>query len=338
MTLPMAPRLWLLALGVPCLYVLAAYGTAGQPRSGAEWPQFRGAQASGIAEGFPAPTRWDAGTGENIVWKTPIPGLGHSSPIIWNDLVCVTTADSGERDELRVGLYGDIEPVTNETSHRWEVRCLDKQNGAERWTRVAHEGVPVIPRHPKSTHANSTLATDGTYLVAMFGSEGLYAYELETGTEHWRVDLGVLRSGYFNAPTALWGFAASPIIHDDLVVIQADVLSGSFLTAFNVANGDEVWRVARDDVPTWSSPTVHVVNGRAQLAVNGYPPHRGLRSVDGRRGVAFGRRRRHSNPNADRQRRSHLHHKRARTGGTDLCDQRGRDGRYHSGRGGEIQR
>ena len=263
-------RLRLLALGVPSLCVLAAYGTAQQPRSGAEWPQFRGVGASGIAEGFPAPTRWDARTGENIMWKTPIPGLGHSSPVIWDDLVCVTTADSGERDELKLGLYGDIEPVANETSHRWEVRCLDKQSGTERWTTLAHEGVPVIPRHPKSTHANSTLASDGTYLVAMFGSEGLYGYELASGTERWRVDLGVLKSGFFNAPTALWGFAASPIIHDDLVVIQADVLNGSFLAAFNVANGDEVWRVERDDVPSWSSPTVHVVNGRAQLAVNGY--------------------------------------------------------------------
>ncbi len=270
MTSRMVKRLRLLAFAVPCLYVLAPNGTAQQLRSGAEWPQFRGVRASGIAEGFPAPTRWNSQTGENILWKTQIPGLGHSSPIIWGDLVCVTTADSGQDDELKVGLYGDIEPVANETSHRWEVRCLDKKTGAERWTSVAHEGVPAMPRHPKSTHANSTLATDGTHLVAMFGSEGLHGYELATGNERWRVDLGVLESGFFNAPTALWGFAASPIIHDDLVVVQADVLNGSFLTAFSVANGEEIWRVERDDVPTWSSPTVHVVNGRAQLAVNGY--------------------------------------------------------------------
>lgn len=251
--------------------VLSGPGAAAQaPRPGVDWPQFRGAQASGVAEGFEAPVRWNAETGENIRWTTPIPGLGHSSPIVWGDLVCVTTADSGEDDELKVGLYGDIESVANDQPQRWEVRCLDKGTGGERWTAVAHQGVPARARHPKSSHASSTLATDGIHLVAMFGSEGLFAYEIDTGRELWTVDLGVLGSGYFRAPTALWGFAASPVIHDGLVVIQADILRGSFLAAFDVATGDQRWRVDRDDVPTWSTPTVHVVNGRAQIVVNGF--------------------------------------------------------------------
>ena len=257
------------ALTLLSLHTVGA--VAQEPRPGVDWPQFRGVHARGVADEFEAPTRWNAETGESILWKTEIPGLGHSSPIIWGDLVCVTTADSGRADELKVGLYGDIAPVANETAQRWEVRCLDKTTGTERWTAEARRGVPAIPRHPKSTHANSTLATDGTHLVAMFGSEGLYGYDLETGRHLWIVDLGVLESGFFRAPTALWGFAASPIIHDDLVVIQADVLNrSSFLAAFDVATGDEVWRMDRDDVPTWSTPTVHVVDGRAQIVVNGF--------------------------------------------------------------------
>ena len=252
------------------LLLLAGSAVAQEPRPGADWPQFRGVQASGIGDGFGAPVRWNGETGENIAWKTPIPGLGHSSPIVWGDLVCVTTADSGRDDLLKVGLYGDIEPVVDDTPQRWEAHCLDKGSGTIRWTAVAHEGVPAIPRHPKSTHASSTLATDGTHLVAMFGSEGLYGYELETGRELWNVDLGVLESGFFEAPTALWGFASSPVIHDDLVVVQADVLNGSFLAVFEVATGREVWRTTRDEVPTWSTPTVHTVDGRAQVIVNGY--------------------------------------------------------------------
>ncbi len=270
MTWRMAGRLRISALAVTSLSLLGAHAVAQEPRPGVDWPQFRGVRARGVADGFGAPIRWNAETGENILWKTPIPGLGHSSPIVWGDLVCVTTADSGQADELKVGLYGDIEPVANETAQRWEVRCLDKTTGADRWTAVAHQAMPAIPRHPKSTHANSTLATDGTHVVAMFGSEGLYGYDLETGRELWNVDLGVLESGFFSAPTALWGFAASPIIHDGLVVIQADVLNGSFLAAFDVATGDEIWRTERDEVPTWSTPTVHVVDGRAQIVVNGY--------------------------------------------------------------------
>ena len=238
----------------------AVSGVSAQETDGdTNWPQFRGVQAGGIAEGAETPVHWNAETGENILWKTPIPGLGHSSPIVWGDLVCMTTAVSGSDDEdvLKVGLYGDIAPVVDDRPWRWEVRCLDKTTGAERWTAVAHQGVPAIPRHPKATHANSTLATDGASLIAMFGSEGLYGYELETGREVWRVDLGVLD-------------ATSPVIHDGLVVIQADVINGSFLAVFDVATGAEVWRVERDEVPTWSTPTVHVVDGRAQIVVNGY--------------------------------------------------------------------
>ena len=270
MTAKMGRILRVFTVAVTSLSLLSTQAVAQEPRQGVDWPQFRGVRASGVADGFEAPVRWNGETGENVLWKTAIPGLGHSSPILWGDLVCLTTADSGQDAELKVGLYGDIEPVANEVAQRWEVRCLDKARGAERWTATAHRGLPAIPRHPKATHANSTLATDGRHLVAMLGSEGLYAYDLETGRELWTIDLGVLESGFFRAPTALWGFAASPVIHDGLVVIQADVLNESFLAAFDVSTGDEIWRTQRDDVPTWSTPTVHEVDGRAQIVVNGY--------------------------------------------------------------------
>ena len=257
---------------VPSLIALTALvATAQEPRPGVDWPQFRGIRASGIAEGFETPVRWNVETGENVRWTTPIPGLSHSSPVIWGDLVCLTTAVSDRgNDPLRVGLYGDIEPVNDETARRWEVHCLDKRTGEGRWVALAHQGVPKIPRHPKGTHANPTLATDGERLVAMFGSEGLYAYALEDGTLLWAKDLGVLESGFFQAPTALWGFASSPIIHDGLVIIQADVLNRSFLAAFDVTSGTEVWRTVRDDLPTWSTPAVHITDDRAQVVVNGY--------------------------------------------------------------------
>ncbi|MEE2636025.1 MAG: PQQ-binding-like beta-propeller repeat protein [Acidobacteriota bacterium] len=266
----MGNRVRVPAVAFVILALHGSHATAQDGESSGNWAQFRGARASGVADGFGAPMQWNAETGENILWKAPIPGLGHSSPVVWGELVCVTTADSGAQDTLKVGLYGDIESVPDEVAHRWEIRCLDKTTGTRRWAAVVHRGIPVIPRHPKSTHANSTLATDGTHLVALFGSEGLYGYDLMTGRELWKVDLGVLDSGYFNAPTALWGFAGSPVIHEGIVVVQADVLNGSFLATFSVETGEELWRIARDDVPTWSTPTVHVVDGQAQIVVNGY--------------------------------------------------------------------
>lgn len=245
-----------------------AAGTA--PRPGVDWPQFRGIRASGIAEGHPTPTTWDVAAGRGVVWKTPVPGLGLSSPIVWGDLVCLTTSLSGKKDaDLKVGLYGDIEPVQDDSMHEWRVYCLDKKSGAVKWQQTVHQGVPKIKRHTKATHANSTLATDGERLIAFFGSEGLYAYDL-TGKLLWKKDLGVLDAGFFMVPEAQWETGSSPVIHDGIVVVQADVQKDSFLAAFDVRDGREIWRTTRSDVPTWGTPTVHTVKGQPQVIVNGF--------------------------------------------------------------------
>jgi len=242
---------------------------APQDAGGTNWPGFRGQNASGLAEGFPTPVEWNVETSRNIAWKTSIPGLGHSSPVVWGDLVCVTTATTEGDQSLRVGMYGDIAPVDDDSIHSWQVICLDKRSGAVRWQQEAYRGTPAIKRHPKATHANSTLATDGEHMIAFFGSEGLYCYDLE-GDLLWKKDLGLLDSGFFQVPAAQWGFASSPIIHDGMVIVQADVLNDSFIAAFDVDDGTEIWRTERDDVPTWSTPVIHESPERTQLIVNGY--------------------------------------------------------------------
>src|SRR5262249_18412123 len=197
-------------LGTACVLVSAS--TA--PRLGIDWPQFRGIDAQGIAEGFPTPIEWNVAATKNIRWKAALPGLGLSSPVIWGNLVCMTSAISGQKDSrVKAGLYGDIDSVRDDTTHEWRVFCLAKATGSMVWQRTAHTGVPAIKRHMKSTHANSTLATDGEHLVAFFGSEGLYAYDLK-GTLLWKKDLGVLDAGYYEAPDAQWETGSSPIIHD----------------------------------------------------------------------------------------------------------------------------
>ena len=239
------------------------------PRPGIDWPQFRGIAASGVAEGKPTPAQWDVAKRTNVIWKTPIPGLGLSSPVVWGDDVFVSAAISGRKDAgLKPGLYGDIDSVPDDTTHEWRIYCLDKNSGAIKWQQTVHTGVPKIKRHMKATHANSTLATDGERIVAFFGSEGLYAYDLK-GKRLWQKDLGVLDAGYYVVPEAQWETGSSPILHDGVVVVQADVQKGSFLAAFDARDGREIWRVPRADVPTWSTPTVHRVNGQTQLLVNG---------------------------------------------------------------------
>jgi outer membrane protein assembly factor BamB len=256
-----------------CLVLaLAAFATAaGRAASPAQqWPSFRGANAAGVADGTPLPTEWDVPSGKNILWKTPVPGLGHSSPIVWGSRLFVSTSISGaEKSEMKVGLYGDIGSVNDTSTHRWLIYALDTRTGTIAWEKTVVTGVPKVKRHPKATHANSTLATDGTRLVAFFGSEGLYCFDLD-GKLLWQKDLGVLNSAFFVAPDAQWEFASSPVIHDDRVLVQCDVLNGSFIAAFSLKDGRELWRTTRDDVPTWSTPTVAMVNGRAQMLVNGF--------------------------------------------------------------------
>jgi outer membrane protein assembly factor BamB len=256
------------ALGGAAL-LSAGLHAATAPRPGIDWPQFRGISAGGIGEGGPTPTAWKVSTGANVVWRAAIPGLGLSSPVVWGNQVFVTTAISGKTGAgIKAGLYGDIESVTDDTPHEWRIYCLDKGTGQITWQRKVHVGVPKIKRHMKSTHANSTLATDGERLIAFFGSEGLYAYDLK-GALLWQKDLGVLDAGFYQVPEAQWETGSSPVIHDGIVAIQADVQKGSFLAAFDARSGRELWRQPRTDVPTWSTPTVHTVNGRAQLLVNG---------------------------------------------------------------------
>jgi len=257
-----------IALSISVVAV-SAQSPAG-PRAGVDWPGFRGIAAGGVDDAKAPPLQWAANDPKLLKWRVPVEGLGHSSPVVWGDLVCTASAISGTPDpQLKVGLYGDIGSVLDTTAHKWIVACFDKQTGTSRWQRVATTAVPAVKRHPKSTHASSTLATDGRHIVAMFGSEGLYAYSM-TGELIWTKDFGHLDSGFFMVPDAQWGFASSPVIHNGRVILQADVQKGSFVAAFDVRTGRELWRTARADVPTWSTPAVVSMNGRDQVIVNGW--------------------------------------------------------------------
>ena len=227
--------------------VSLAIGLSPSASDGVNWPGFRGQGAAGIAEGYATPVTWDVGSSRNIAWRTEIPGLGHSSPVVWGDRVFVTTAISGmEKPELKVGLYGSIAPVDDDTEHEFKVFCLDKKTGKILWERLSHKGVPKVKRHPKATHANATPFTDGRHVLAFFGSEGLFCYDMD-GNPLWKKDFGVLDSAFFMVPTAQWGFASSPVVNEGVVIIQADVMKGSFLAAFEVKTGKEIWRTARGD-------------------------------------------------------------------------------------------
>ncbi len=233
------------------------------------WPQFRGPQASGLDTDAPAQVRWDVDQGQNVRWRTPIAGLGHSSPIVWDDRIYVTTALRPGKADLKVGLYGDINSADDQEVHQWRLIAINRTNGSIIWDKLGLEAVPRVKRHTKASHCNSTPATDGQRIVAFFGSEGLFCFD-RTGQLLWRKDLGPMDSGYFQVPTAQWGFASSPVIHDGKVVVQCDVQTNSFLALFDLTDGKALWRVPRRDVPTWSTPTIAQSGGSTRILVNGW--------------------------------------------------------------------
>ncbi|MDQ3665593.1 MAG: PQQ-like beta-propeller repeat protein [Acidobacteriota bacterium] len=246
------------------------------------WPQFRGPGASGVVEGQAAAVTWDAQKSLNTRWKTAIPGLAHSSPVVWGNKIFVTTAiTSAAKDETRYGLYGDVAPVKDDPKHTWKVYALDKRTGKMLWERTAYEGLPKVKRHPKSTHADSTPATDGKHVIALFGSHGLYAYNLN-GKLLWKQDLGVLDAGWFYDPDYQWEYGASPIIYKNMVIVQADIQKNSFIAAYDIKTGKRVWMTPREEIPSWSTPTVYEGKNRAELVTNGTKAIRGYDPATGK--------------------------------------------------------
>jgi outer membrane protein assembly factor BamB len=249
--------------------------------AGANWPSFRGKDHSGIAEDQHLPDKWDGKTGENVLWRTPIPGLAHSSPIVWGQQIFVTSAVSSDpKATFKPGLYGDGDASEDRSSQKWTLFALDKKSGKILWERVAYQGVPREKRHIKSTYASSTPATDGRIVVAWFGSQGVYAYDLN-GHPLWKVDLGRLNLGAYDIPTYEWGTASSPIIWENLVILQCDNQDDSFLIALDAETGAQVWKTEREELPSWSTPAIGMTSKGPELVTNapnfirGYDPRTG---------------------------------------------------------------
>ncbi len=254
---------------------------SGRVAKAINWPSFRGPGATGLADGQYPPLKFDAKTNAGVQWKTPIPGLGHSCPIIWGDRIFVTTSVSSQPDQkIRVGNYGDVQSVNDKTKHTWQVICVDRNTGKVLWDKTAYEGIPKIKRHLKGSQANCTPASDGKRVVACFGSEGLYCYDF-AGKLLWKRDLGTLDASFTIDEQYEWGFGSSPIIYEDLVILQCDLGHDSFIAAYRLEDGSQAWSTPRDEIPSWSTPTIWRNSKRVELVTNaaqyarGYDPATG---------------------------------------------------------------
>lgn len=245
------------------------------------WSSFRGPKASGVADVQSIPTHWDVEKALNIRWKTAVPGLGHSSPILWGNKIFVTTAIRSEGNLTFAPKGGGIDSAKDDVKHSWRIYCLDKNTGRIIWERTAHEGIPRASRHIKASQANPTPVTDGRYVVALMNSEGLFAYDLN-GKLLWEKDLGVLNPGLYQDPSSEWGQSSSPVIYKDLVIVQSDGQKQSFIAAFNLKDGRQVWRVERSEITSWSTPTIYESKLRTELIANGGHYIRGYDPLTGK--------------------------------------------------------
>lgn len=235
------------------------------------WPQFRGADASGVVADCAVPDKWS--DTENVAWKTDIPGRGWSSPVVWGNRIFLTSVVSaGETEDPKKGLYfGGERAEPSDAAHQWKVFCLDLESGVLLWERQVHEGVPAWPIHIKNSYASETPVTDGERLYVLFGNLGLWCLDLE-GNALWKHDIPPrkMRLG--------WGTASSPVLHGDAVYYVNDNDEESYLAALDKNTGAERWRTARsDEKSNWSTPFVWVNGMRTELVT---PGSRLVRSYD----------------------------------------------------------
>jgi outer membrane protein assembly factor BamB len=248
------------------------------------WPQFRGPEGDGIALGASHPEKWSAD--ENVAWKTAIPGVGWSQPILWGDKIFLTTAISDQAKRPKPGDWspGEAGMITAifgnyrrppAIDYRWVVLCLDRASGKILWEQTAQAGKPPIPIHAQNSYATETPATDGERIIVSFGMVGVFCYDFE-GKLLWSKNLGTF-------PTQMdWGTGSSPIIHGDLVFIQCDNDKASFLAALDKKTGDEVWRVNREERSNWCTPLIWKNETRRELVVGGGTKMRSYEPASGK--------------------------------------------------------
>ena len=233
------------------------------------WPQWRGPGGMGISTEKNLPAEWSAT--KNIKWKTPIAGRAHSSPVVWGNKLFLTTAIEGpvvpgakavkHMDGDKEFLHPDS--IGADRKHTFKVICLNASNGKVLWEQTAFEGTPYDNRHRKSSFAASTPATDGKLVYAFFGTEGLYAYDMN-GKLQWKADLGKLG-------TVGMGTGTSPILYEDFVILQCDEENGaaSFIVALNKKTGKEAWRTPRKVQVSWATPILVTTSKRSELITSG---------------------------------------------------------------------
>ncbi|MFO0920954.1 MAG: PQQ-binding-like beta-propeller repeat protein [Pirellulales bacterium] len=265
----MRARQWL----VVALWLLETHAAWGQSQR--DWLQWRGPENTGIAPGSKPPIEWS--DSKNIAWKAPIPGKGHSTPLVVGDAVYVTTAiPIGPKLEPKMsGRPGEHDNLPVTSRQRFELLALDRTHGKQLWQRALHEAVPVEGGHYTASLASSSPVSDGKLIFVHLGSFGTYAVDAARGEIVWSKILGQMHTKHGH------GEGASPALDGDTLIINWDHEEESFLLALNKRTGQVLWRQPRREDTSWSSPIIVDCDGKKQVIVCGTNRVRGYDLFDG---------------------------------------------------------
>ena len=209
-----------------------------------DWPWWRGPERNGVAEAAQKPPlQWNET--ENILWKTPVPGRGHGSPIVVGEQIFLATADDQAETQ--------------------SVLCFHRQSGKPLWTKELHRGGFAKNGNAKSSQASCTLACDGQRVFVNFCNHGaIYTTALNReGQQLWQTRI----TDY----TLHQGFASSPAVYQNLVIVSADNKGEGTgaIAALERSTGKVAWKIARPALPNYASPIILKVAGREQLFFTG---------------------------------------------------------------------
>jgi outer membrane protein assembly factor BamB len=257
-----------------CVFPIIAWGGETTGNFENHWPQWRGPHANGVSPHGTPPVTWSES--ENIKWKVEIRGKGHATPIIWGDLVFISTAvetDKQVRNQNAGAEQGERRgpPITSTSNiHNFAVLAINRSDGKIVWQRTAREELPHEGIHPTGTWASNSPVTDGEHVYVYFGSRGLYCYDLK-GNLKWEKDLGDM------AIKLSFGEGSSPVLHGDKLVVNWDHEGESFIIALDKKTGEEIWKVSRDESTSWATPLIVESAGKTQVVTSAT---RRIRSYD----------------------------------------------------------
>jgi outer membrane protein assembly factor BamB len=230
------------------------------------WPQWRGPYANGIAPAGDPPVEWNEK--KNVKWKVEIPGKGHATPVIWDDQIILLSAvqsytkvETGEPAEDQQENQW-MSPTTTNYVHQFVVISLDRHSGKIRWQTTVSEELPHSSTHQFGSWASNSPVTDGEHIYAYFGSHGLYCLNFE-GNVIWERDFDPMEK------VMNFGEGSSPVLYKDKLILLRDHEGPSYLHIIDKNTGEDILRIRREEISTWSTPHVVEYEGNPQVITSG---------------------------------------------------------------------